>query len=140
MSLVPGKSTKGRKIAWVLGVFGSLGLRLAVHFITNASAPDGIATFQQQRANACYLMAHLSLLISGPAETHRSGTSSRYCMAKDCVYQGIKFEDGSIACQEGHEFRCRDGQWEALGSNCSEAGPPPAVAKEQSADQETPKQ
>ncbi|HTS47679.1 MAG TPA: hypothetical protein VMH05_07030 [Bryobacteraceae bacterium] len=50
VSLLPGKSSKRRKIAGVLGTLGSLALRFAVHYITNASARDARATFQQQRA------------------------------------------------------------------------------------------
>ena len=49
-SLLPGQSSKRRKIAGILGTLGSLALRFAVHYITDASARDARATFQQQRA------------------------------------------------------------------------------------------
>lgn len=49
ISAVPGKSTAKRRVAGVLGAVGSLCLRFAVHYITNASARDPRATFQLQR-------------------------------------------------------------------------------------------
>jgi len=49
VSAVPGKSAKRRKVAGVLGVLGSLALRFAVHYISNASAEDARASFQHQR-------------------------------------------------------------------------------------------
>lgn len=49
-SFAAGKSSKRRKIAGLLGVLGSLGLRFAVHFASNASARDPRASFHQQRA------------------------------------------------------------------------------------------
>ncbi len=54
-----------------------------------------------------------------------------WVMGEDCVYKGTKFADGSIVCQEGREFRCDDGQLEPVESECSEAGPPPAISEEE---------
>ena len=52
VSAIPGRSSGKRKIAGVLGALGSLCLRFAVHYITNASARDPRASFQQQRQGA----------------------------------------------------------------------------------------
>lgn len=48
-SLLPGSGRKMAKLAGILGVAGSLCLRFAVHHISNASAADARAAFQQQR-------------------------------------------------------------------------------------------
>lgn len=53
-------------------------------------------------------------------------------MPGECIYKGVKYENGATVCQEGREFICKDGAWEAVGSECSEAGPPPAVAEDKS--------
>lgn len=50
LSLVPAKSRRTRQVAGVLGALGSLALRFAVYYITNASARDPRASFQLQRA------------------------------------------------------------------------------------------
>jgi len=52
LSLAAGKSRKRAVAAGVLGVAGSLCLRLAVHYISAASARDPRAAFHQQRAGA----------------------------------------------------------------------------------------
>ncbi|HEX3878672.1 MAG TPA: NrfD/PsrC family molybdoenzyme membrane anchor subunit [Bryobacteraceae bacterium] len=49
-SLLPGKSRTRRVAAGVLAMAGSLCLRLAVHYVGDASARDARASFQQQRA------------------------------------------------------------------------------------------
>jgi formate-dependent nitrite reductase membrane component NrfD len=49
ISAMPGKSSGKRKVAGVLGAAGSLCLRFAVHYISNASARDPRASFQVQR-------------------------------------------------------------------------------------------
>ncbi len=49
LSALPGKSSAKRRTAGVLGALGSLCLRFAVHYISNASARDARATFQMQR-------------------------------------------------------------------------------------------
>lgn len=50
VSAIPGQSRKRRKAAGILGALGSLCLRFAVHYISNASARDPRASFHQQRA------------------------------------------------------------------------------------------
>ncbi|HLG99382.1 MAG TPA: NrfD/PsrC family molybdoenzyme membrane anchor subunit [Bryobacteraceae bacterium] len=50
LSVVPGKSSGRRKLAGLLGTLGSLAMRFAVHYISNASARDPRASFHQQRA------------------------------------------------------------------------------------------
>jgi formate-dependent nitrite reductase membrane component NrfD len=50
VSLLPVDSRKKRKAAGWLGVAGSLCLRFAVHYLSDASALDPRASFQQQRA------------------------------------------------------------------------------------------
>jgi hypothetical protein len=49
LSLIPGRSRARRRTSAVLGAAGSLLLRLAVHYISNASARDPRATFHHQR-------------------------------------------------------------------------------------------
>lgn len=49
MSLLPVKSKRKRRVAGVLGAAGSLCLRLAVHYLGNASARDPRAAIRQQR-------------------------------------------------------------------------------------------
>lgn len=48
-SFLPGRGRKAGIIAGMLGIAGSLCLRFAVHYISNASARDPKASFQQQR-------------------------------------------------------------------------------------------
>lgn len=48
-SLLPARRRKTSIVAGLLGIAGSLCLRLAVHFIGNASVRDPRASFQQQR-------------------------------------------------------------------------------------------
>lgn len=48
-SAIPSHSPKKRKVAGLLGALGSLCLRFAVHYISNASARDPRASFEQQR-------------------------------------------------------------------------------------------
>ncbi|HJV64572.1 MAG TPA: hypothetical protein VJ550_02440 [Geomonas sp.] len=45
----------------------------------------------------------------------------------DCVYGGINFSDGAIACQSGNQFQCSDGDWQSLDNSCATPPPPPAV-------------
>jgi formate-dependent nitrite reductase membrane component NrfD len=49
MSLIPAKSQAKRIVAGVLGALGSLAMRFAVHYATNASARDPRASFHNQR-------------------------------------------------------------------------------------------
>jgi hypothetical protein len=35
-----------------------------------------------------------------------------------CFYKGTIYSDGSMSCQTGAQFRCRDGDWKATGSDC----------------------
>jgi hypothetical protein len=49
LSLIPSKSRKKAVAAGLLGAAGSLCMRLAVHYVGNASARDPRAAFQQQR-------------------------------------------------------------------------------------------
>lgn len=49
ISVAPLQPTRRRKIAGILGALGSLSMRLAVHYISNASARDPRASFEQQR-------------------------------------------------------------------------------------------
>ena len=48
-SLAPGNSRGKRQWAALLGTAGALCLRFAVHYVTNASARDPRASFEQQR-------------------------------------------------------------------------------------------
>ena len=52
LALVPGESRRRRRVAGVLGILGSLSMRFAVHYISNASARDARASFRQQRTAA----------------------------------------------------------------------------------------
>ena len=49
VSFAPGKSPAKRRAAAILATGGSLCLRFAVHYLTNASARDPRASFEQQR-------------------------------------------------------------------------------------------
>uniref|UniRef100_Q022U1 Polysulphide reductase, NrfD n=1 Tax=Solibacter usitatus (strain Ellin6076) TaxID=234267 RepID=Q022U1_SOLUE len=49
VTFIPGKSRGKRRLAAVLATAGSLCLRFAVHYVTNASARDPRASFEQQR-------------------------------------------------------------------------------------------
>lgn len=49
-ALTAGKSRTRLRLAGILGAAGSLMLRLAVHYISNASSADARASFRQQRA------------------------------------------------------------------------------------------
>jgi formate-dependent nitrite reductase membrane component NrfD len=49
VSFAPGNSRKKRRVAALLATAGSLCLRFAVHYVTNASARDPRASFAQQR-------------------------------------------------------------------------------------------
>jgi peptidoglycan/LPS O-acetylase OafA/YrhL len=49
VSFAPGNSRKKRRVAALLATAGSLCLRFAVHYVTNASARDPRASFEQQR-------------------------------------------------------------------------------------------
>jgi formate-dependent nitrite reductase membrane component NrfD len=51
LTIMPGKSTRRRRIAGILGAAGSLCLRLAVHYLGDVSAREPRATFHQQRAS-----------------------------------------------------------------------------------------
>jgi hypothetical protein len=37
-----------------------------------------------------------------------------------CFYKGSMFSDGAMSCQTGAQFRCKDGDWKATGSNCAQ--------------------
>lgn len=51
--------------------------------------------------------------------------SSNVCFAiSDCIYSGVNFSDGAVACQSGHQFRCSNGTWRSLDLPC--VIPPPA--------------
>ncbi len=50
LSMMPVKSSRKRHVAGVLGALGSLAMRFAVHYISNASAREPRASFHQQRA------------------------------------------------------------------------------------------
>jgi len=50
LSLLPDRSRRTQRIAGVLGAAGSLAMRFAVHYITNASARDPRASFDLQRS------------------------------------------------------------------------------------------
>jgi hypothetical protein len=49
LSVAPGKSRKKTMIGGAMGALGSLCMRLAVHYIGNASARDPRGSFEQQR-------------------------------------------------------------------------------------------
>ncbi len=36
-----------------------------------------------------------------------------------CFYKGTMFSDGAAACQSGAQYRCDDGEWQALGVLCT---------------------
>jgi hypothetical protein len=36
-----------------------------------------------------------------------------------CFFKGAMFSDGAMSCQTGAQFRCKDGDWKATGSQCT---------------------
>jgi hypothetical protein len=37
-----------------------------------------------------------------------------------CFFKGSMFSDGAMSCETGAQFRCKDGDWKATGSSCTE--------------------
>jgi hypothetical protein len=52
-------------------------------------------------------------------------TGSPSYAISDCVYAGVTFSDGAVACQSGKQFECSNGSWDALDLACPspQAGP-----------------
>jgi hypothetical protein len=49
-----------------------------------------------------------------------AGGAAQRALADDsCFYRGSMFSHGATACQSGSQFRCDDGEWEALRTPCS---------------------
>jgi hypothetical protein len=42
-------------------------------------------------------------------------------MPQSCTYDGKTYDHGSVVCQSGWEYRCNDGQWDALNTRCQAA-------------------
>ncbi len=48
------------------------------------------------------------------------GCSAHRALGGDhCFYKGTMYSDGSAACQSGSQYRCDDGEWQALGVSCA---------------------
>lgn len=58
-----------------------------------------------------------SVLITlvGCAPSHSRSTND------SCVYAGTSYSEGSVVCQNGYEYRCGGGQWQATGAKCDSA-------------------
>ena len=39
-------------------------------------------------------------------------------MGKSCTYNNVEYSDGAVVCQSGTEYRCNDGEWDSLGTQC----------------------
>jgi hypothetical protein len=46
------------------------------------------------------------------------GTTGIASAGDSCFYRGTMFSHGSATCQNDSQFRCDDGEWEALGGTC----------------------
>jgi hypothetical protein len=52
------------------------------------------------------------------------GCSAQRAMAGDpCFQKGTMYSDGANSCQSGMQYRCSDGEWEALKAPCGQTGP-----------------
>jgi hypothetical protein len=43
--------------------------------------------------------------------------------AAPCLYDGQRFPEGAVSCQNGRQFRCAGGNWDAIGTECSAEDP-----------------
>jgi hypothetical protein len=43
--------------------------------------------------------------------------------AAPCLYGGHEFSESAVSCQNGRQFRCSSGRWEAVGTECSDEDP-----------------
>ena len=43
--------------------------------------------------------------------------------AAPCLYRTHAFSEGAVSCQDGRQFRCAGGKWEAVGTECADADP-----------------
>jgi hypothetical protein len=46
-----------------------------------------------------------------------------------CSYDMQAFSEGTTSCQNGRQFRCSGGKWEAVGTDCADADPGDAGVK-----------
>ena len=44
-------------------------------------------------------------------------------VAEPCLYDAQRFPEGAVSCQNGSQFRCAGGSWDATGSACSDEDP-----------------
>lgn len=42
-------------------------------------------------------------------------------MADSCEYEGKSYSDGAVICISGREYRCDDGEWSDLATDCAQA-------------------
>jgi hypothetical protein len=38
----------------------------------------------------------------------------------NCFFKGSMYSDGAMSCQTGAQFRCKDGDWKATGTTCTD--------------------
>jgi hypothetical protein len=50
------------------------------------------------------------------------GSSPMAAAGRQCSFALRPFSEGAVTCQGGHQFRCMDGTWQAIGTTCAEAG------------------
>jgi len=43
--------------------------------------------------------------------------------AAPCLYAGHRFAESAVSCQNGRQFRCAGGRWDAVGTECSDEDP-----------------
>ena len=51
--------------------------------------------------------------------------------ATPCSYRMQAFSEGTVSCQDGRQFRCAGGNWQAVGTECADADPGDAGVKVQ---------
>ena len=39
----------------------------------------------------------------------------------DCSYDGARFSDGALSCQDGKRYKCDDGEWKSKDERCTTA-------------------
>ena len=50
-------------------------------------------------------------------------------MGAPCAYRGQPFAEGDVSCQDGRQFRCAGGKWNAIGTECADTDPGDAGVK-----------
>ena len=68
-------------------------------------------------------MLKRSLIVAGVAGLALAlGAQPRIVYAgDDCSYDGAKYSDGALSCQDGKRYKCDDGEWKSKDERCTTA-------------------